>query len=255
MKSRILIIGVFLLISSALSAQFVGDGAPKPAATNVSAKPKASFTMKYGLAMPLGNFGTVPVRSSISKYTNGVMGAKTGFFAEIGVGMNFSNTDKMVAFYYYPFLASYWKTSLDWSSLGGFFKDKAIYTKPVRAIDIGQRYGVVVKPIKDLSVALYYRPGLVIPLDFEVNNKTATTAEPFNFSGTMATGEGAPVFILSSSPGLSVKYMMAVISLEGYFVKPAYDVTYKDFTVSPTTTTTMGKIPVKMFILSIGLCF
>ncbi len=36
------------------------------------------------------------------------------------------------------------------------------------AIDIGQRYGVVVniKPIEDLSVAVYYRPGLIVPFDF-----------------------------------------------------------------------------------------
>ena len=198
--------------------------------------------------MPLSSYGAIPVRTAISKYTNGLMGAKTGFFFEAGLGMNFTKPDKMVGFYYFPLMLSYWKTSLDWNKLGAFFTDKSIYTKPMSAIDIGQRYGVVVKPIEDLSVAVYYRPGLIVPFDFEVNRKLSATSGAFLFSGTMATGKGAPVLVISSTPGLTVKYKIFVVSLEGYFVKPTYTVTYNNVTSS-------GKIPIKMFVASLGLCF
>src|SRR5450631_1034426 len=151
MKSGILITAFLIILSNCISAQFVGDGASKPASTPASVKQKPAFIIKYGLAMPLSNFGTVPTRTAAPLYTNGLMGAKTGFFVEAGFGLNFTKTEKMVGFYYFPLMASYWKTSMDWSKLGGFFADKAIYTKPISAIDIGQRYGVVVKvkPVED----------------------------------------------------------------------------------------------------------
>jgi len=95
MKSRIIISALLIVLCSSISAQFVGDGGSKPASTpSTMAKPKPSFTIKYGFAMPLSNFGTIPTRTGISKYTNGFMGAKTGCFAEAGLGMNFCNPDK-----------------------------------------------------------------------------------------------------------------------------------------------------------------
>ena len=258
MKSGILASAFLIILSNYVSAQFVGDGASKPASTPATvAKPKPAFTMKYGLAMPLSTFGTVPTRAAASKFTNGLMGAKTGFFAEAGLGMNFVKPDKWVGFYYFPIMISYWKTSMDWSKLGGFFADKSIYTKPVSALDIGQRYGVVVnvKPVEDLSVAVYWRPGLIVPFDFEVNHKVSADGGTFLFSGTMATGSKAPVLVLSSTPGLTVKYKIFVFSMEGYFVKPTYTVTYTDFLTTPTPVTSTGKIPIKLFVASLGLCF
>ncbi len=56
-----------------------------------------------------------------SKYKGGLMGAKTGYFVEAGLGMSFSKPDKWVGFYYFPLMVSYWKTSMDWSRLGKFF--------------------------------------------------------------------------------------------------------------------------------------
>jgi hypothetical protein len=259
MKLGILLTALFITLSITISAQFVGDGAPKPASAPAPAgKPKVAFTLKYGLAMPLSNYGTTPARTNTPQYSSGVMGAKTGFFAEAGFGINFIKPEKKVGFYYYPIMAAYWKTSLDWSSLGGFFADKAIYTKPVSVIDIGQRYGIVVTPMKDLSVALYYRPGLIIPLDFEINHKNTAAGETFLFSGTMSTADSAPVLMLSNTPGLSVKYKIAVISFEGYFAKPTYDVIYTDIDTSPqmnVNVTSTGKIPIKMFLLSLALSF
>lgn len=251
MRTKIFTGTILLLISVSLSAQFVGDGTAKPAATPV--KPmKGSFTIKFGAAMPLSNFGITPKRTSAPQYSSGIMGAKTGFFAEMGLGMSLSDPDKMVGFYYFPILASFWQTSLDWKKLGSFFTDKTIYTKPVSAIDIGQRYGVVVKPINNLYVALYYRPGVLIPLNFEITHDDLTKGEKFRFSGAMATGKSVPIFMMSHTPGLSVRYGMATISFEGYIARPTYDVHYQDFSRFVDITSS-GKIPVKMFLLSLAL--
>ena len=258
MKSAILVTSFLIILGNCVSAQFVGDGAAKPSSAPVSSqKTKPILTLKFGMATPLSTYGTVPARATASKYTDGLMGAKTGFFAEAGLGMNFSKPDKMVGFYYFPLMVSYWKTTMDWSKLGGFFADKLIYTKPVSAIDIGQRYGVFVniKPIEDFSFAVYYRPGLIVPFDFAVNHTASPTGGTFLFSGTMATGSKAPVLVLSSTPGLTVKYKILVLSLEGYFVKPTYTVTYTDASTSMNNVTSSGKIPIKMFVASLGLCF
>lgn len=255
MRTTIFTGAFLLLISTTLTAQFVGDGAAKPAAT--PAKPmKGSFTLKFGVAMPSSNYGLTPKRTATPQYSSGAMGANTGFFGEIGFGMNLTNPDKAVAFYYYPILASYWQTSLNWKELGGFFTDKVTYTKPVSAIDIGQRYGVVVKPIENLYIALYYRPGILIPFNFEMTHDDLAKGEKFLFTGTMATGDSAPVLMMSHTPGLAVRYRIATLSFEGYFAKPTYDTHYQDVDISPLMAvdkTSKGKIPVKMFIISLAL--
>jgi|SRR5674476_133475 len=256
MRTKIFTGAILLLISTSISAQFVGDGSTPQAATTPAKPMKGTFTLKFGAAVPVSNFGITPKRVSLPQYSSGVMGAKTGFFAEMGFGMSLSNPDKMVGFYYYPIMAAYWQTSIDWNKLGGFFTDKTIYTKPVSAMDIGQRYGIVVKPIKDLSVALYYRPGLIIPFNFEVSHDNLAQGEKFRFTGTMATGKSAPVFMMSHTPGLSVRYKMASISFEGYFTRPTYEVHYQDIDINPLMAvdlSTTGKIPVKMFLISLAL--
>ncbi len=241
-----------LLISTTLSAQLVGDGTPKPPTT--ASPTKATFTIKIGSAMPRSNFGITPGRVNVPQYASGKMGAKTGFFAEFGMGMNLTDPDKMVGFYYFPILATYWQSSLDWKSLGGFFTDKAIYIKPVSAIEIAQRYGIEVKPIKDLSVALYYRPGLIIPLTFEMNHVDVTKGEKFLFTGTMSTASGAPALMMSHTPGLAVKYMMATLSIEAYNAKPTFDIRYQDLKLGVDKTET-AKIPIKMLLISLALSF
>lgn len=255
MKSKILTAALLFTISSVISAQFVGDGAPQSAPTQSSVANKPTFFIKFGAAMPLSPNSTLPNPKLPPQYSSGILGTSTGFFVEAGMGMSFLKPDKMVGFYYYPILASYWKTPLDWSKLGGFFADKAIYTKPVSAIDIGQRYGVVVTPMKDLFIAAYYRPGLIVPLNFEITGTSTTPLRSFQFTGEMATGTKAPVFMLSSTPGLSVRYKMASILFEGYFVKPTFTVTYKDSAYPSITSPTTGKIPIKMFVISLALGF
>lgn len=256
--TKIITLAVLLLIGTSLSAQFVGDGAPKPPSPGSSSTMKPTITLKFGTAIPRSNFGLTPDRINVPQYATGKMGAKSGFFVEMGMGLNLSNPDKMVGFYYFPILASYWQSSLDWSKLGGFFTDKAMYTKPVSAIDIGQRYGVVVKPIKNLSVALYYRPGLLIPFTFEATHTDASKGEKFLFTGTMSTGESAPVFMMSHTPGLAVSYMMATLSIEGYNAKPTYDIRYQDVDASPlmnVDVTSTDKIPVKTLLISLSVNF
>ena len=252
MISKIFTVIILLLLSVPLSAQFVGDGSTASAAATPAKPMKGSFTIKFGAAIPLSNFGITPKRTFPPQYSSGIMGAKTGLFAELGLGMNLTNPDKMVGFYYFPFLASFWQTSLDWKKLGSFFTDKTIYTKPVSSIDIGQRYGVVVKPINNLFIALYYRPGILIPLGFEITHDDLAKGEKFLFTGAMSKAKDAPVFMMSHTPGLSVRYGMATISFEGYIARPTYDVQYQDISKGIDIKST-GKIPVKMFLLSLAL--
>lgn len=249
---------VFLVISFSSSAQFVGDGASKPSPTKSTDLKKPVFSIKFGAAMPLSPFNTTPKRSSMPQYSQGIMGATSGFFVEAGMELSLSNPDKMIGFYYFPILASYWKTSLDWSELGGFFANKETYLKPIAIMDIAQRYGIVVKPVDDLFLALYYRPGLIIPFKYEIKHEAPPAGESFLFTGEMSVSENAPVLMMSHTVGISVRYKIASISIEEYFAKPTYDITYKDIDISPVLNVnqnTVGKIPVKMLVISLALSF
>jgi len=257
MKFRTLIVVILIMIGNCVSAQFVGDVGAKTEAKPSNSE-KSSFSIKFGAAMPLSLYGTTPERTNTPQYHEGVMGAKTGFFVEAGLQLNLSGPDKKVGFYYYPILASYWQTTLDWSSLGGFFEDKEIYTKPVAIMDLAQRYGIFVKPIENLSLALYYRPGLIIPFKYEIAHESATAGESFLFTGEMSVAEDAPILMMSHTAGFSARYRIAEISFEYYTAKPTYDVIYKDLDTSPplnVNLSTTGKIPVKLFLISLGLSF
>jgi hypothetical protein len=258
MKLRFLTGVVLLMISTLVSAQFVGDGAAQPVPGKSTKTKKGTFTMKFGAAMPRGEFGTVPKRTNTPQYSEGVMGAKTGFFVETGFGLNMSKPEKKVGFYYFPILASYWQTSLDWSSLGGFFATPEIYTKPVSILDIAQRYGIFYNPIENLSLALYYRPGLIIPFKYEITHESASAGESFLFTGEMSVADNAPVLMMSHTAGFTARYRIASLSFEFYSAKPTYDVTYKDVDSSPlmnVNVSTTGKIPVKLLMISLGLNF
>lgn len=256
MNKRFLSAVLIFMISGIVSAQFVGDGA-SPASTP-SGPSGLSGTIKFGTALPLSGFKTIPVRSASPQYSSGIMGASTGLFFEAGMGMSLTNPDKPVGFYYYPVLMSYWRTPLDWSELGGFFSDKTICTKPVHILDVAQRYGIVVKPVKDFSAALYYRPGMIIPFKFEMTHESVPDGESFLFTGEMASGEGVPVFMLSHTAGLEIRYSLVYLSLERYAARPTFDVHYKDVDTNPVMNvdqTARVKIPVKIMVLSLGINF
>lgn len=249
MKTKIIIAALFLFAGLNGFSQFVGDAAPTPAASAPKAG-KTTFTMKYGLAMPSGNMGIAPANGTIPRYAEGYMGAQTGFFAEIGMGLGMSKPESKVAFYYYPLLAAFWKMDLDWSeNTEAIFDKEDVYVKPLRGFEIAQRYGISFKPMEQMAVSLYYRPGLLIPFEFDI-----TSGTDFQFMGKMSTAEKAPVLILSSTPGLSVQYSMLSLSLEKYFVKPTYDITFNPS--GPVgATTVMSKIPVRMTMISLALVF
>lgn len=248
MKFKITLVALFVILSLNAFSQFVGDAAPTPAPTGKAGK--GSFTLKFGMAMPSANMGIAPSNGLTPKYSQGYMGAKTGLFVEAGMGLNLTKPESKVGFYYYPILAAFWKTNLDWSENNDAVFDKQeIYVKPMKGFEIAQRYGISFKPMEQMSIALYYRPGLLIPLEFDI-----TSGTDFQFKGTMSTNEKAPVLILSSTPGLSVQYSMFSLSLEKYFVKPTYDITFNP-TGPETGTTVMSKIPVRMTMISLALNF
>lgn len=86
----------------------------------------------------------------------------------------------------------------------------------------------------------------------------ATKGEKFIFTGTMSTAKGTPIFMMSHTPGIAVKYMMATLSIEGYNARPTFDVHYQDVDASPlmnVDVTTTGKIPVKMLLISLAMSF
>lgn len=248
MKSKIIFLSLFLAANMNAFSQFVGDGATAPAAPPNPGKP--AFTLKYGLAMPSGNMGIAPSNGINPVYSEGYMGAKSGFFAEAGFGLNLSKPESKVSFYYYPVLAAFWKTDLDWSENNeAVFDNEEVYVKPMRGFEIAQRYGISFHPVEQMSVSLYYRPGLLIPLNFEI-----TSGTDFQFMGKMSTDKKAPALILSSTPGLSVRYSMISLSIEKYFVKPTYDITF-DPTSPVAGTTVMSKIPVRLTMISLALVF
>jgi hypothetical protein len=243
MRIRIITGLLLIMISNSLMAQFVGDAAANTGSQAGSDTPKPAFTLKVGTALPISTYTIVP-NFPVAPYTSGNMGAKPGLFVEAGFGMDIIGSDAPVGFYYYPLLMSLWQTKLDWSELGGGFSDEAIYTKPVTVLDIAQRYGIFVKPIDKLSAALYYRPGGIIPFDFEIMD----SGSGFLFTGEMSVGDDAPVFMMSHTFGLSVKYDIYSISLERYSANPTYDIQYPSSGVVTT-----AKIPVRLFMLSFAL--
>jgi len=254
MRKYLLIVILLYALNSSVSAQFVGDATGTPSSN--AAAMKMIGTFKLGAAMPLAEFKTIPGRYAIQQYSTGVMGVKTGFFVEGGMGMNLTGPDKPVGFYYFPVVASYWRTSFDWNELGGFFTDKTIYTKPVSVLDIAQRYGIAVKPVKDFTAALYYRPGLIIPFKFEITHESPENGESFLFTGEMGTGDNVPVLMMSHTAGLSLQYKMVSLSFEYYSAKPTYSTQYKDIRIDPPLNVNMsstGKIPVKLLMVSLAL--
>ena len=89
---------------------------------------------------------------------------------------------------------------------------------------------------------LKYRPGLIIPFNFEIMD----SGSGFLFSGEMSVSEDAPILMMSHTFGLSVKYDIYCISFERYSANPTYDIQY-------STTNITSKIPMKLFMISLAL--
>lgn len=261
MKSYILklaLSAVLIVTAINLSAQMVGSGPANQPSSDATAQ-SIGFFIRGGIALPVSNTGVAPEITgpapadwSGMPVSDGTIGAGPGFNIEAGIGLNLAgsaNKENMFGFYYYPIVAAYWQTALNWSELGEAFEDRALYTKPFRVIDIGQRYGLGINPVENLSIGIYYRPGLIIPLDFEVVSGT-----DFRLAGTASSSDDSPVFMMSHAGGIAVKYLIAEFSAEMYFTRPTMDVTYINIPLVESTTLT-GKIPVKLLNLSLALSF
>lgn len=264
-NSDLFLIGIFLfLMSSSLSGQMVGIGT-----TTDSKAPKEKikidgFFIKFGAAIPSFNFFRTPTLStSPPNYwaqmpiSDGSMGAINGIQVETGFALAFpSQNEKTIRFYFYPIVLSYMQNGLDWSTRGGFFSDQSIYTNPYNAFDVGQRYGLTVQVLNPISISLYYRPGLVLSLPFEVLHMNDTNGELFQMAGVMSIGNYAPIFQMSHAAGLEFKYKFISLSAELYHAQPTFDVTYIDNQArEPIDYRIRGKIPINLLNLSLAVNF
>jgi len=265
MKSKIntlLLIGALLfLISSNLSGQMVGIGSSDSKAPTEKIK-LDGFFIKFGTGIPFFNFNKLPVlNSSPPKYwaqipiSDGSMGAQYGIHLETGITLDLpGRNEKLIGFYFYPIVLSYMQNGLDWSKLGGFFSDKSIYTNPFNSFDLGQRYGISIQATKPVSISLYYRPGLLLPLPFEVLHMDDANGELFQIAGVMSTSDYAPIFQMSHAAGLEFKYSYISFSAELYYSQPTFDVTYIDNKAEePINYRIRGKIPISLLNISLAV--
>jgi len=225
----------FIIANSAVvSAQFVGDASPAQTVSTPGKKP-GTVIFKFGTMMPGSNNKLTP-GSSID-VAAGKLGMQNGFMAEVGYGLDLIGSDSKVGFYYAPILAAYYQNQLNWGT--GMESAK----RPFSAIEIAQRYGVFYKPVKDVTVAGYYRPAGIIPLGFKFESSDPAGQA----SAEMSTNDGAPVFMMSHTFGLIAKYKFVALSLEFYKAQPTLDISY-----SGGDATMVKKIPLRYKIISLS---
>ncbi len=187
--------------------------------------PKPKFFIRTGLSIPKYDFAKKPsVLTDTTFMKRGNMGAKTGFFIEAGVGMKLYESTAKVQFYYNPFILYYAQNNMDWDSLEGLTVDTL---RNLRMIEVAQRYGISYEPVPKVLIAVFYRPGLFIPFDFELDGHKTTGSSITNYSvnGTMTELKSLIPFKMSHTFGFSVTYSFVSLSFESYFALPNYDVT------------------------------
>ncbi|NTW33326.1 MAG: tetratricopeptide repeat protein [Bacteroidetes bacterium] len=224
--------------------------------TNNSGSAKAQFIMRAGLIMPKGVFAYIPVlnnpmlnspkfnNNADSTYLkNGNMGAKSGIFFEAGVGLKFSEEASKVQFFYNPIILSYSKINMNWDIGSKIF----VYKKNLRMIEVAQRYGIGFMPVPKFLMAVYYRPGLVIPLDFNVSYSDSTV---YSVNGTM--GIKGSALMMSHTFGFTIGYSFVSLSFESYFARPTFDVNINNMGVASKYTV---KIPFRTNRIGIALSF
>lgn len=251
------------LINTELHGQMVGISPPGINAPAEKIK-ISGFFIKIGTGIPFFNFNKLPVLNSTPpKYwaqmpiSDGSMGAQLGFHFETGITLEIpGQNERLISFYFYPVVFSYMQNGFDWSRFGGFFTDKSIYTNPFNAFDIAQRYGISVRVKDHISTSLYYRPGLMFPLPFEVLYMNATNGALFQIAGVMSTSDYAPIFQMSHGLGLEFKYNYISLSAELYYAQPTFDVTYIDNKAEePINYRIRGKIPISLLNVSVAVNF
>ena len=230
-------------------------------------KATEGFFMGYGLSTPRKNFGMVPKvpLTSFSPddttawqnaiFENGKIGAQSGWYVEMGVGVDMEQKAK-VRFHYNPFVFSFSQNKINWGQRSEtIFNEsnmKADSTKSYRSFEMAQRYGISYAPIPKLVAAFYYRIGVSFPftniaMQYENADKTFSIL-----------GENKSTMPFSHTLGFSVSYSFLTFSYEWVSVKTKYHITakYKDSILSPEQEITFnGKLPAKTNRIGISFHF
>lgn len=226
----------------------------------------ARFFLKGGLSMPTANtaeFKTVPYTTATSEIWqavflgDGTIGLKQGFFVETGFTLDLSQKKHMVKFYYAPLMLAYSQNSLDWTTAGNIFTKTSIYTKPMRSLEIAQRYGIGFEPVHKLLLAAYYRPAFLFPFGFEIIHKAVPPdLTAFTVSGSMSSKKP---LTFSHTLGLSIGYSFVTLSYESFFANEGYDVRvyYHGATTAATgyDYSLQGRIPIHSNRIGLTLSF
>ena len=236
-------------------------------------KARQGFFMGYGLSTPRKNFGLAPTTSLSSfspadsvkwKYEifdEGRIGAKSGWYAEIGVGVDMEQSAK-VQFHYNPFVFSYSRNKLDWYSRSGssLFNETNLNvdsTKALQSFEMAQRYGISFAPIPKLVGAFYYRIGVSFPFT-SIALQYDTPMESFKLTGTNNS-----IMPFNHTLGFSISYAFITLSYEWYSTKLKYQFKAYHRTIDPFNPSLFteeeiefnGKLPIKTNRIGISIHF
>jgi hypothetical protein len=226
---------LILSVSFSVNAQIVGGAATSKVTKQGQTQKLIEnyFTLKGGLLFP-ASFNK-PLPQTPDDVMNGNLDMKQGLFLEMGMGMNIGK--KKVGFYFYPLLLSAYKSGKNLNVVN----DSG--TMPFIAAEVAERYGIFYRPINKLSLALYYRPGAIIPLGFDTGT---ISVEPFN--------KGLSFIRMSNTAGFSVQYRFVSVSYEYYTARPSLYVKQKP-AFGENQTTAQGIVPLRMNIISFAFNF
>jgi tetratricopeptide (TPR) repeat protein len=224
------------------------------------------FYIGYGLNLPRGNYGLVPridVSSADSTawkdaiFDEGKLGVQSGYYIEIGGGLNLAESHAKVKFYYNPIALCFSKNKISWMEKSGslFSSSSTDSTKAYYVLEVAQRYGISYEPITKLVAAFYYRPAIAIPIsNYKISYISATDATAFSL-----IGENKSVMAFSHTLGFSISYSFITLSYESYFVKMRHSFTAKYHGPNPAdieqVTTFNGKVPMRTSRIGISIHF
>jgi hypothetical protein len=224
------------------------------------------FFIGYGLSLPRGNYGLVP-RIDISStdstawkeaiFEDGKIGAQSGYYLEIGGGLNLAESHAKVKFYYNPIVLCFAKNKISWMKRTDplFSSSSTDSTKAYYALEVAQRYGISYEPVTKLVAVFYYRPAIAIPIsNYKIGYISSTDATAFSLNSTNKS-----VMAFSHTLGFSISYSFITLSYESYFLKMRYSFTAKYHGPSPTDTeqitTFNGKFPMRTNRIGISIHF
>jgi len=235
-------------------------------------KARQGFFMGYGLSIPRKNFSLAP-NTSITSFSpedsmawkneifeKGKIGAKSGWYAEIGVGLDMEQNAK-VQFHYNPFVFSYSYNKIDWSDRSeNLFNERNLNldsTKALQSFEMAQRYGINFAPIPKLVGAFYYRIGVSFPFT-KIGLLYKDDTESFKL-----TSNNNSIMPFNHTLGFSVSYAFVTLSYEWYSTKLKYQFNAYHRTINPFDPNLFteeeiefnGKLPIKTNRIGISIHF